>query len=151
MDLYGSIEHGSTADENFPSERNHHRMQVYKSKWFDKFAHKEHIADVKLCEAVRNAERGVIDADYGGGVIKQRIARPNAGKSGGYRSIILFRKGERSFFIYGFAKSEQDNIDESDERDFKELATILFSASAAELQSLIDEGKYMEVKCHDQG
>ncbi len=77
-------------------------MKVYKSKWFAKFARKERIVDAKLCEAVRNAEHGLIDADYGGGVIKQRISRPNEGKSGGYRSIILFRKGEISFFVYGF-------------------------------------------------
>jgi hypothetical protein len=41
----------------------------------------------------------------------------NEGKSGGYRSIILFRRGERAFFVYGFAKNDQDNIDQSDERD----------------------------------
>lgn len=69
-------------------------MKIYKNKWFAKFARKEKIADSKLCEAVHNAERGLIDADYGGGVIKQRIARENEGKSGGYRS----------FFVYGFPK-----------------------------------------------
>jgi hypothetical protein len=100
-------------------------MRVFKSKWFAKFARKERITDSRLCEAIRNAERGIIDADYGGGVIKQRIARPDEGKSGGYRSIILFRQAERSFFVYGFAKSDQANIDTSDERDFKELAAVL--------------------------
>ena len=80
-------------------------MRIFKSKWFTKFARKECIADAKLCEAVRNAEQGIIDADYGDGVIKQRIARPNEGKSGGYRSIVLFRLGDRAFFVYGFAKS----------------------------------------------
>jgi hypothetical protein len=73
----------------------------------------------------------------------------NEGKSDGYRSTILFRKGERSFFIYGFAKNEQDNIDESDERDFKKLAKILLSASDKELENLISCGKYVEVK-YDQ-
>jgi len=66
-------------------------MRIYKSKWLARFSRKERSADASLCEAVRNAERGMIDADYGGGVIKQRIARQNEGKSGGYRSIILFR------------------------------------------------------------
>lgn len=92
-------------------------MRIYKSKWFVRFAKKEHIADAKLFEAIENAEKGLIDADYGDGLIKQRIARAGEGKSGGYRSIILFRKGERSIFVYGFAKSDQDNIDKSDERD----------------------------------
>jgi len=33
------------------------------------------------------------------------IARRGQGRSGGYRAIVLFRRGERSFFVYGFAKS----------------------------------------------
>jgi len=75
-------------------------LRIFKSKWFVRFAEKERIADVKLCQAVENAEKGLIDADYGDGLIKQRIARPGGGKSGGYRSIILFRKGERSIFSF---------------------------------------------------
>lgn len=123
-------------------------MKIYKSKWFVRFAKQERITDAKLCEAVENAEKGLIDADYGDGLIKQRIARPGEGKSGGYRSIILFRKGERSFFVYGFAKSDRDNIDKSDERDFKELAAVLLNASDEQLADLVESGKYQEVR-HD--
>jgi hypothetical protein len=125
-------------------------MRVFKSKWFAKFARRKRITDAKLCDAVRNAGRGVIDADYGGGVIKQRIARPNEGKSGGYRSIVFFCKGERAFFIYGFAKNSQDNIDESDERDFKELAKTLLTISDMELEKLANYGLYMEVKFDEE-
>ena len=115
-----------------------------------RFARKAQIADATLCEAVRNAEQGLIDADYGGGVIKQRLPRYNEGKSGGYRSVVLFRKQERSFFVYGFAKNEQDNISESDERDFKELAQALLGASDAEVESLVRASKYVEVKYNDE-
>lgn len=38
---------------------------------------------------------GLIDADLGSGVIKQRLARKGQGKSGGFRSIVLFRWGEK--------------------------------------------------------
>ena len=100
-------------------------------------------------EAIRNAEKSIIDADYGRGVIKQRIARANEGESGGYRSIILFRKRELSFFVYGFAKSELGNIDASDERDFKELAKTILAVSEAELKALVDSGNYTEVKYDD--
>lgn len=86
-------------------------MRIFKNKWFAKFASKEGISDEKLIKAVEDAEAGNIDADYGGDVIKQRIARPGKGKSGGYRSIILYRKENRAFFVYGFAKSVTDNID----------------------------------------
>ncbi len=125
-------------------------MRVFKSRRFARFARKERISDARLREAVENAERGQIDADYGGGVIKQRIARPNEGKSGGYRSIILFRRGTLAFFVYGFAKSEQANIDQSDERDFKELAKTLLAASDDDLKRLIDRGEFLEVKCDEQ-
>ena len=69
-------------------------MRIFKSKRFARFARRESISDARLCIAIQNAERGLIDADYGGGVIKQRIARPGEGMSKGYRSIILFRKGK---------------------------------------------------------
>ncbi len=125
-------------------------MRIYKSKWFVRFAKKERIADAKLCDAIGDAEKGLIDADYGDGLIKQRIARPGEGKSSGYRSIILFRKDERSFFIYGFAKNDQDNIDKSDERDFKELAAVLLNASEEQLVDLVESGKYQEVQYDGQ-
>ena len=61
--------------------------------------------------SVRDAETGGIAADYGGGVSKQRIARSNEGKSGGYRSVILYRRGDKALFVYGFPKSERETID----------------------------------------
>ena len=52
---------------------------------------------------MRRAGRGSVDADLGGGAIKQRIARRGQGRSGGFRAIVLFRWDEWSFFVYGFA------------------------------------------------
>jgi hypothetical protein len=124
-------------------------MRIFKSKWFARFARKECITDARLCEAVRNAERGSIDADYGDGGIKQRIARPNEGKSGGYRTIILFRMGELSFFVYGFPKSAQANIDDSDERDFKKLAETLLASSDEDLKLLVERNEFLEVMCNE--
>ena len=76
-------------------------MRIFKSRWFQRFARKEGIADAVLREAVARAEKGQIDADLGGEVIKQRIARPGQGRSKGYRTIILFRRGAKAFFMYG--------------------------------------------------
>lgn len=121
-------------------------MLIFKSKRFTKFARNEGISDAKLCQVVRDAEAGKIDADYGGGVIKQRIARPGEGKSGGYRSIILYRQGDKAFFVYGFPKSERQSIDKTEERAFKELAKITFAFSSEELSTLIKTGAYKQVK-----
>ena len=62
-------------------------MEVFKTRWFARFARQERIADSSLREAIERAERGLIDADLGGGLIKQRVARPGRGRSGGYRVI----------------------------------------------------------------
>ena len=63
-------------------------MRIFKTKAFDKFAQKNHIDDGELFEAVMRAEQGLIDADLGGNIIKQRIAREGQGRSGGFRSFI---------------------------------------------------------------
>ena len=125
-------------------------MWIFKNKAFAKFARKEQISDAKLWEAVTAAERGNIDADYGGGVIKQRIARTNQGKSGGYRAIIYYRQADKAFFVYGFSKNARDNIEEDEERELKRQAKITFALSNEQLLKLLENGTYQEVKSHDK-
>jgi hypothetical protein len=55
-------------------------MRVFKNKPFMRFARKVDLNDAALCEAIASAERGLIDANLGGGVIKQRVARPGKGQ-----------------------------------------------------------------------
>src|SRR5664280_1727213 len=49
-------------------------------------------------------------------------ASPGQGRSKGYRTVILFRRGAKAFFVYGFAKSQRANIDDDEEEQFKEAA-----------------------------
>lgn len=120
-------------------------MRIFKNRWFARFAKKEGISDEKLIKAVRRLEEGSIDANYGGGVFKQRVARPEEGKSGGYRTIILFRKGDRAVFLYGFAKNQLENVGRSDIRDFKKLAKIMFSLSDGQITKLLNDRELVEV------
>ncbi|HMO81293.1 MAG TPA: type II toxin-antitoxin system RelE/ParE family toxin [Pyrinomonadaceae bacterium] len=121
-------------------------MKLFKNKWFAKFARKAGITDKKLLQAIREVKAGNVDADYGGGVIKQRIARQKEGKSGGYRTIILITKGEKAFFVFGFAKSELDNIDRSDVRGFKKLAKIMGALTDDQIESLKEKGEIEEIR-----
>ena len=73
-------------------------MRVYKVKIFNRFQRREGISDASLVKAVRDAANGLIDADLGGGLIKQRIARSGGGKSGGYRTVLAYRRGQRRCF-----------------------------------------------------
>jgi hypothetical protein len=88
-------------------------VRIFKTKWFSRFASREGIDDTKLAEAVRNMESGLVDADYGGGMIKQRIARDGEGKSGGYRSIIAFKSETHSVVRLGLCISPVGAFDGS--------------------------------------
>ncbi|MBS1833361.1 MAG: type II toxin-antitoxin system RelE/ParE family toxin [Acidobacteria bacterium] len=125
-------------------------MRILKSRWFDKFAQRERISDQTLCNTVALIVTGAINADYGGGLIKQRIARAGQGKSGGYRAIIVFRAGRRLVFVWGFAKSDQANLDSTELREFKEVAKTFLAYSESEIEKLIAKGLYSEVRCHEQ-
>jgi hypothetical protein len=91
---------------------------------FARFARTERLDERRLCEAIERAERGAVDADLGGHVIKQRVARPGRGRSGGTRTLIAYRATHRGVFLYGFAKSERDNIDDRELADLKKLARL---------------------------
>jgi hypothetical protein len=122
-------------------------MRAFKTKPFARFASAEGIGDDVLCDAVRRAEKGLIDADLGGGVIKQRLAREGQGKSGGYRSIVLFRQGARAFFVYGFAKNERDNIKRDELAGFRKLAKTMLAFDDAALAAALKNGTITEIMC----
>lgn len=124
-------------------------MRVFNTKAFDRFAARERIRDADLCEAVARANAGRIDADLGGGVVKQRIARPGEGKSGGFRTIVLLRKGALAFFVYGFAKSERDNIRPDELKAFRKLAAEMLRYGEAELSAALKNRTLREIECHE--
>ena len=121
-------------------------MRIFKTKPFARFASREGIADEELCEAAYRAERGLIDADLGGGVIKQRLAREGQGKSGGFRSIVLFRRGSK--VVYGFAKSNRDNIRRDELKAFRKLAGEMLTLDDKALAAAMTNGTIMEIECH---
>ena len=120
-------------------------MRIFKSKWFTKFARKNGLSDAVLKAAAAEIDAGNFDADLGGGVYKQRIAREGGGKRGGYRTIVLFKQGERAFFMYGFAKSDMENIADWMIADYKSAAGDYLDATENDLLSLISAGTIVEV------
>ncbi|MGD0939559.1 MAG: type II toxin-antitoxin system RelE/ParE family toxin [Terracidiphilus sp.] len=122
------------------------KLSVLKSKAFARFARKARISDADLWASAQLVNHGVMDADLGGGVIKQRIARAGEGKSGGSRSIILFRAGSRAVFVYGFEKKERANIRPDELEAFRELAKVVLSYSESELAQRVKDGAFIEVR-----
>jgi hypothetical protein len=123
------------------------QVRIFKNTWFQKFARKENISDRALCDAVDRAEKGLIDADLGSGLIKQRVARPGAGKSGGYRTVIFFRSGTRALFAYGFAKNDRSNLDADEETAYRKAAKLVLGFSEKEVDAAVAAGRLVEVKC----
>ena len=120
-------------------------MRVFKNTWFARFARKEGISDEELREIVDKLEAGQADADYGGDVYKVRVSRPGEGKSGGYRVIVFFKSEEKTFYVYGFAKSDRDNIDQKEKSDYKELAKKYLNLSDEMIDRAVQSGKFIEI------
>jgi hypothetical protein len=124
-------------------------LRVFKAKGFARFARSERISDASLRGAVRQAERGLIDADLGGGVIKQKVARPGQGKSGGYRVLIAYRAKVRSVFLFGFAKSARDNIGDDELASLQEVAKRWLAADLRAIDRAL-EGELQEVRYEEE-
>src|SRR3989440_12128715 len=120
-------------------------MQVFKTRWFARFAKREDISDDRLADAIARAERGLIDADLGGGLIKQRVARPGKGKGGGYRTLIAYRSGERAVFLFGFAKSDRDNLGFDHASELKAAAHDVLVLSPSEMATRLAADTLVEV------
>ena len=124
-------------------------MRVFKTKSFERFVNREGVSEEELCRAIRQAEKGLVDAALGGGVIKQRLARRGRGKSSGYRSIVLFQRAERAFFVYGFAKGGRDNIRRDELQAFRKLADEMFVLDDKDLAEATKNRTITEIICDE--
>jgi hypothetical protein len=120
-------------------------VRIFKTKVFARFARRMGISDPTLREAVVRAERGLVDADLGCGVIKQRVARPGQGRSGGFRVLIAYRAKTRSVFLFGFAKSARGNIEDDELATAREIAKAWLEADGKALVRALAEGIIQEV------
>ncbi len=125
-------------------------MSVYKTKEFSRFARKADLKSADLLDAAQAVASGQWDADLGGGVFKQRIARDGGGKSGGFRTIILFKVGGHSFFVHGFAKNEKANISPKELKALKALAATFLALDLSALETAKSAGEIAEVTIDDE-
>jgi hypothetical protein len=118
---------------------------IYKNRWFAKSANREGISDATLVAAIDRANRGLVDADLGGGLIKQRVAREGGGKSGGYRTLVFFRHEEMAIFAFGFATNDKANLSAEELRTYKRAAKIVFALTQAQIDTEVREERLFEV------
>jgi hypothetical protein len=121
-------------------------MAIYKTRWFSRWARKQGLHDAALAQAVQEMTGGLYEADLGGNVLKKRIARSGQGKSGGFRTLVATNRGERWFFVFGFAKNERSNIDDDEEVALKKLAATLLTMTPQAMRKAQDADELIEVK-----
>lgn len=120
-------------------------MRIFKTSIFDKFARKHQIDDGMLIEAVFRADQGLIDAELGSNIIKQRIARKGQGRSGGFRSFIFYRINENSYFVAGISKNEQENITPKQLTLLKRLAKEYEEKTEQQIEQEVTLGLLIEI------
>jgi hypothetical protein len=125
-------------------------MRVFKGKMFSRWATAEAIGDADLCQAAAEAFAGHYDVDLGGYLFKKRIARQGGGKSGGYRTILGFRKSDsdRIFFLYGFPKNARANINSRERSALSANASALVDADDGQILALKAKGTILELECN---
>ena len=104
------------------------------------------LEDVMLRKAIEEMERGLVDADLGGGVFKKRVALPGRGKSGGARTLIATNRENRWIFVYGFEKNDRDNITQAELAMLKQIAKDLLECPETALKAAISGGELLEVQ-----
>lgn len=126
------------------------RVTIYMTRWFARWARKQGLGINTLCNAVKEMQDGLYEADLGGGLLKKRIARPGQGKSGGYRTLVATNKGGKWFFVFGFPKNVRGNIEKDEEDALKKLASHLLSLSPPALAAAKSSGELTEIDCNAQ-
>ncbi len=106
-------------------------MRAFLTRSFCRDAESEGVTDEDCREAIRKAEKGLIDAALGGGLIKQRIATGNRGAAKGSRAVVFYKRGELAVFLHIFPKSRKANLNKS------ELA--MYLRAAQELEKLSEK------------
>lgn len=112
-------------------------MKAFKTRTFRRWAGKAGVVDVALLDAVAQMRRGLVDADLGGNLFKQRVALPGRGKSGGTHTIIATRFAGVSFFLYGFEKNDRDNITAKVLLPYQRLARELLDMSDEQIAAAL--------------
>jgi hypothetical protein len=121
-------------------------MQIFKTKWFARWATKEGLTEQALRNAVSEIDEGLIDAYLGSNVVKKRIGLGGRGKSAGVRTLLAFQIRDKAFFLYGFSKNERDNISDKELRGLKLLAANFLSYDRRALSKALRAQELIEVE-----
>ncbi|MFO1467312.1 MAG: type II toxin-antitoxin system RelE/ParE family toxin [Steroidobacteraceae bacterium] len=120
-------------------------MAIYKTRWFARWAPKQSLNDEALYRAALELAEGLFEPSLGGSLFKKRVSRPGEGKRSGFRTIVATNLKGHLFFVYGFAKNERQNIDDTEVAALKELAANLLAMPQHSLAKAVAAGELTEL------
>lgn len=123
--------------------------RIFRTRTFSRWARKVGLPDSALGHAVSEMERGLIDADLGGNVVKKRVPLAGRGKRGGARTLVATQFDDRWFFLYGFAKNERANLTANELRVLQEVAKDVLAFNDTDLAIAVSTGELVEID-HDE-
>ncbi len=121
-------------------------MLKLKTKWFNKWAKKNTVSDKSLQKTIENLSNNLGTTDLGGGLYKIRTSKLGHGKSGSFRTIVVFREADIAIFVYGFAKTDKNNLDREELKYFKKLAKDLLKIEKTKYIELEKQGSFISLK-----
>lgn len=121
-------------------------MEKLVTKWFLKWAVKAGLSNCDLLDSLVHIENGLSVVDLGGNLFKIRMKRKGQGKSSGYRTIVVYRKGVRVVFLYGFAKNERGNINSRELSLFQKLGSDLLKLDSSQLKKALKNGVLFDLE-----
>jgi hypothetical protein len=117
-----------------------------KTKWFNKWAKKNSISDSILLKTLDLISKNLSVANLGKGLYKVRTQRIGQGKSSGFRTLVVYKEMEKAIFVYGFSKTEKDNLDKDELSYFKKLAKDLLLISEDEYKRQEKLGNFFSLE-----
>ena len=121
-------------------------MRIFKQRSFNQWAKYEGITDKLLKKAIDEMEKGLYEGNLSSGLYKKRVALPGRGKRGSHRTLVAFRKEKKAFFVYGFAKNVRDDIDEREEKIYRQLGKDFLDMDEDAIKKMVEKSKLFEVK-----
>jgi hypothetical protein len=120
-------------------------MLKLKTKWFNKWAKKNSVSDKILFKTIQDLSQNFGTVNLGAGLYKVRTAKSGQGKSGGHRTIVVYKESDRVIFVYGFSKTEKDNLSKEELEYFKKLAKDLLSIDKNKYKPMIQNGDFISI------
>jgi len=121
-------------------------MNLYKTRPFARIAARAGLTEAALKKSAEEMSLGLIHADLGDFVFKQRVALPGRGQRGGGRIVVVVSPREdRYIFVHCYLAKDRDNLAPGEETAFRELGRLYLNLSGADMEAAVMNGLLEEI------